>query len=179
MYLYASIWAMCRGEYFSFYLKLFPDGHFFPLNSSLKMNHKFQTLFQYYRLFYSFSCQGRVSMSENGFPAREGFPCQGRVSLPGQGLPSRKVFRCDVRFSLLGKNFPISEGFSSQGNSSLLGKGFPTREVEVSLPEMTTYTGLKIGKLFPEVPKTRNFSRMEYPLILKNIHPCHELKNEW
>ena len=30
----------------------------------------------------------------------------------------------------------------------------------------------KIRKLFPEPAKMGNFSRMEYPQILRNIHPC-------
>ena len=30
----------------------------------------------------------------------------------------------------------------------------------------------KIRKLFPESDKKENFSRMEYPRILRNIHPC-------
>ena len=95
-----------------------------------------------------------------GFPAREGL-----------------LFR-EGNGSLLGKNIPARERL-------LLGKGWlPARKRKLSvpkkgslsgrenfLPEMTSCADHKIGKLFPEVPKTGNFSRMEYPLILKNIHP--------
>ena len=35
------------GEYFHFYRKLFPDGHFLLLNSSLKTTRKFSTICQY------------------------------------------------------------------------------------------------------------------------------------
>ena len=91
-----------RGEYFSFYPKLFPDGRFSPLNSSLKMARNFRQFIHITVYFYSFIRHSQVlKPARKGFPAwktllwegkerlpgreefltMEGFPCQGRVSL--------------------------------------------------------------------------------------------------
>ena len=151
----ANTWSkqLGRGEYFSFYPKLFPGGPFFPLNSSLKMKCK------YYRLFYSFKehfwlvyllsfwlqwftgimtyksflvikdLLAWVRLTWKYFPAREGVPWQGRVSMSGNGLP------CHGKVSIPGKGFHAS--IPCEVRDSLLGKNFPSIEVFLS------------GKFFP------------------------------
>ena len=97
-----------RGEYFSFYRKLFPDGPFSQLNSSLKRTRKFSTIYQITVHFYSLKNTSRcyftlhITLTGMGFPAPprrlQRFSSQGRVSLIG-------------KVSLLGKGFSTREGF--------------------------------------------------------------------
>ena len=159
-----------RGEYFSFYWKLFPDGHFYPTKLFPAKGDIFTILLLTCSHFER-PLPGKVSLTTydfpvhkmlarswkyyqgllpgKGFPALERFPCLGKVSLCSK-------FFCQGKFSLhwicfLLERFPCQGKVPKPGKGSLSGKvsltrkGFPALEWQFP----TTRADNRIEKLFP------------------------------